>query len=258
MKTFHKLIFGDSRNLKEIPSESADLMITSPPYPMIEMWDEMFSEQNPGIEKALSEGKANRAFELMNRELDKAWEEAYRILKKGGIACINIGDATRTANKNFQLFSNHSRITSHCLKTGFQALPGILWRKQANTPNKFMGSGMLPPGAYVTLEHEHILVFRKGPKRKFSPDETPGRQASSYFWEERNEWFSDLWTNLKGASQKLSHEKLRDRSAAYPFELAYRLVNMFSPERRHCPGPLSGNRNHNPGGSGIRKKQHRR
>ena len=45
---------------------------------------------------------------------------------------------------------------------GYQVLPDILWRKQSNKPNKFMGSGMLPPNAYVTLEHEYILIFRKG------------------------------------------------------------------------------------------------
>ncbi len=34
--------------------------------------------------------------------------------------------------------------------------------------------------------------------------------------------------DLKGTNQKLNYEKTRVRSAAYPFELAYRLINMFS------------------------------
>ena len=32
MKTFHKTIIGDSRQMKEVPNESAHLIITSPPY----------------------------------------------------------------------------------------------------------------------------------------------------------------------------------------------------------------------------------
>jgi hypothetical protein len=32
-----------------------------------------------------------------------------------------------------------------------------------------MGSGMLPAGAYVTLEHEYVLIFRKGSKKEFKP-----------------------------------------------------------------------------------------
>ena len=90
-----------------------------------------------------------------------------------------------------------------------------------------MGSGMLPPGAYVTLEHEFILVFRKGNKREFASKEKPNRRESTYFWEERNNWFSDLW-DFKGASQLLSKNKIRDRSGAFQFEVPYRLINMFS------------------------------
>jgi DNA modification methylase len=91
-----------------------------------------------------------------------------------------------------------------------------------------MGSGMLPPGAYVTLEHEFILIFRKGEKREFKKQqEKENRQNSSYFWEERNIWFSDLW-DVKGTNQKIKDKELRNRSAAYPFEIPYRLINMFS------------------------------
>ena len=43
-----------------------------------------------------------------------------------------------------------------------------------------MGSGMLPVGAYVTLEHEHILILRKD-GRKFSPQETEIRRESAFF-----------------------------------------------------------------------------
>ena len=49
-----------------------------------------------------------------------------------------------------------------------------------------MGSGMLPPNAYVTLEHEYILIFRKTGNREFLPNQVHNRRASSYFWEERN------------------------------------------------------------------------
>ena len=55
---------------------------------------------------------------------------------------------------DFCLYPNHARILNYLLDIGFSALPDILWRKQTNAPNKFMGSGMLPAGAYVTLEHE--------------------------------------------------------------------------------------------------------
>jgi DNA modification methylase len=229
MKTTHKVIFGNANNMKEVKNGSIDLMVTSPPYPMIEMWDGIFSKQNPAIGEALKNEDGNKAFELMNKELDKVWKEVYRVLKKGGFACINIGDATRKIGNEFKLYSNHSRILQYCLKLGFSSLPEILWRKQTNAPNKFMGSGMLPAGAYVTLEHEFILILRKGNKRNFvSKEDKKRRQQSAFFWEERNVWFSDVWEDLKGIKQNGIDKKIRERSGAYPFELAYRLINMFS------------------------------
>lgn len=229
MKTTHKIAFGNANNMKEVEDSSIDLMVTSPPYPLIEMWDEIFSKQNPAIGEALSKQDGNKAFELMNKELDKVWKEVYRVLKVGGFACINIGNATRKIGEEFKLYSNHSRILEYCLKLGFSSLPEILWRKQTNAPNKFMGSGMLPAGAYVTLEHEHILVFRKGNKREFkSTGDKLRRQKSAFFWEERNVWFSDIWEDLKGTKQNNIDKEIRERSGAYPFELAYRLINMFS------------------------------
>ena len=105
----------------------------------------------------MDDGDGNSAFELMHRLFHNMWGEVFRVLKYGGIACINIGDATRTIHKHFRLYLNHARILSKCIELGFSNLPNIIWRKQTNAPNKFMGSGMLPPGAYVTLEHEYVL-----------------------------------------------------------------------------------------------------
>ena len=229
MKTVHKILFKNAGDMKDIPDKSVDLMITSPPYPMIEMWDRIFSEQNPAIGEALEMKDGKTAFELMNKELDKVWKEVYRVLRNGGFACINIGDATRKIGDEFRLYSNNSRILEYCLELGFSSLPEILWRKQTNAPNKFMGSGMLPAGAYVTLEHEFILILRKGNKRKFTTEEEKKRRReSAFFWEERNLWFSDVWEGLKGTRQNNIDKSIRDRSGAYPFELAYRLINMFS------------------------------
>ena len=229
MKTNHKIIFANAKNMEAVSSESVDLMVTSPPYPMIEMWDEMFAQQSSSVKKALDKGDGANAFELMHQVMDPIWKEVYRALKFGGFACINIGDATRTINGNFALYPNHMRILKSALELGFSALPCILWRKQTNAPNKFMGSGMLPAGAYVTLEHEYILILRKGPKREFKKEtDKKIRRESAIFWEERNSWYSDVWFDVKGTPQALNDKDSRRRSAAYPFEVVYRLINMYS------------------------------
>lgn len=225
--------------MSAIDDGSVDLIVTSPPYPMIEMWDASFAEQDPALDATSIDRHPEESFERMHRLLDSVWQECYRVMRPGGFLCINIGDATRSIAKEFRLYSNHSRILRTCLSLGFRNLPNIIWRKQTNAPNKFMGSGMLPAGAYVTLEHEYILIFRKQGKRSFkTPEERLRRAQSAFFWEERNTWFSDIW-DLKGIRQAFSGMK-RDRTAAFPFELAYRLINMYSLRQDTVLDPFMG------------------
>ncbi len=228
LHTEHRIIFQAGGNMRALGAESVDLVVTSPPYPMIEMWDKQFISLDERIGPFLYQDRCFEAFEAMHVILDEVWREMYRVMKEGAIACINIGDAVRSFASGFQLFGNHARILKICTALGFDLLPLILWRKQTNAPTKFMGSGMLPAGAYVTLEHEYILVMRKGGKRAFKTKEDKlKRRQSAYFWEERNVWFSDLW-DFKGIRQETSNQELRKRSAAFPFLLPFRLVNMYS------------------------------
>ncbi len=228
MYSKHKFIFEDARRLANHPAESIELVVTSPPYPMVAMWDTFFTDLNPDIGYALAAGDGRRSFELMHQMLDEIWELLPGILSPGAFVCINIGDAVRTVQGQFQLFPNQARIQKKFMELGFDLLPAILWRKQTNVPNKFMGSGMLPAGAYVTLEHEYIIIFRKGGKRKFLTEQArQNRLQSALFWEERNVWYSDLW-GFKGIRQATGNSEIRVRSAAFPLLLPFRLVNMYS------------------------------
>lgn len=53
MITKHNIYIGASQRMMQVNNNSVDLVVTSPPYPMIKMWDNIFSEQNPEIAKAL-------------------------------------------------------------------------------------------------------------------------------------------------------------------------------------------------------------
>lgn len=221
--TNHILYNQSSTDLSQISDKSVNLIVTSPPYPMIEMWDNCFISQDKKIDLF----DYDNAYEKMHSLLNKVWSECDRVLADNAFICINIGDAVKNCSGCFKLFPNHVEIVRFFSNLNYCVLPPIIWNKPANSPNKFMGSGMLPAGAYVTLEQEYILIFRKGNKRIFkTSEEKINRQKSAYFWEERNVWFSNIW-NIHGINQKIS-SKERQRSGAFPFELPYRLINMYS------------------------------
>ena len=238
MQSIHHLNCADSRRMENINDNSVNLIVTSPPYPMIAMWDEQFSAGDVEVAAALERNDGLQAWEAMHRQLDRTWQESARVLTEGGFMCVNIGDAARSLDGEFRMYANHSRIISSLHSLGLSMLPLILWRKQTNAPNKFMGSGMLPAGAYVTLEHEYVLIFRKGGKRSFQSEASrQKRRRSALLWEERNQWFSDVW-DFKGSRQL--HKGPRARSGAFPFELAYRLTHMYSVQEDVVLDPFAG------------------
>src|SRR5437870_11916878 len=208
---------GDSRRMTELADESVHLVVTSPPYPMISIWDETFRLASA------------TTYEQMHDYLGRVWKEVGRVLVPGGIACVNIGDATRTVDGVFRVFPNHSRIIEAFEREDFLTLPYILWKKPTSKPSykgkgAFLGSGFLPPNAYVTLDMEYVLIFRKGPPRSFPPKD-PRRYDSKFTKKERDEWFSQVW-KVPGARQDI--EGLERRVAAFPEEIPRRLIKMFS------------------------------
>jgi DNA modification methylase len=205
------VVEGDARELPGVPPESVALVVTSPPYPMIPQWDEPFRRWGAV------------GFDAMHARLAEAWAACRTALVPGGILAVNIGDALRTVDGEFRLWPNHVRVALDCEALGLRPLPYILWKKPTNRPNAFLGSGFEPPNAYVTLDCEFILLFRKGPLRRF-PSKDPRRAQSRYSKADRDTWFSQIWTGILGVRQGPSGS----RTGAFPPEIPGRLIRMFS------------------------------
>jgi len=140
-----------SKDMEEIKDESVQLIVTSPPYPMIKKWDDLFKTDNFGIQ---------------HYYLNETWKECNRVLSDGGMLCVNIGDATRKGDDGFQCWPNFAVLTYYLYIFGLVPLIPIFWKKISNRPNAFLGSGMLPTNGYVSQDHEYIAIFRKGNIRK--------------------------------------------------------------------------------------------
>lgn len=228
-QTQHQVHFRNAKHaLQNLEDGSVHLIVTSPPYPMVKMWDECFSKQSTSYRLALDEDDGRGMWHAAHYVLQTVWDACVRALCPGGYLCINIGDGLRRIGDRFEFYSNAGPIDQYLEAVwDLTPHPPIVWRKPSNSPTKFLGAGMLPAGSYVTMEHEHILIFRKGPKRLFKTKaEQERRRFSALFWEERNEYFSDLW-KVPGRLQAAQREGGR-RTAAFPVAIPERLISMFS------------------------------
>ena len=229
MKTTHRVYFENSERMPALPAGSVDLIVTSPPYPMIEMWDGLFTRLSPAARKALAQRQGLAAFEAMHRVLDPVWAETHRILRPGGFACINIGDATRTHRRCLHALpepceNSHPlpRAWVHAAADHFVA-QADQFAEQVHGLRHAAGRRLRHAGARV-----HPGAAQRSKRQFTHREEKRLRRESAIFWEERNVWYSDVWFDLKGTRQGLEKDGPRRRSGAFPFELAYRLISMFS------------------------------
>ena len=88
-------------------NKNIDLVVTSPPYPMIKMWDTVFSKLNPYINPTKN---PQEAFELMHSELNAVWDLLYDAVQPGGFVCIsNFTEHDNHLNDVRQKINEHAR-----------------------------------------------------------------------------------------------------------------------------------------------------
>jgi modification methylase len=211
-ENFAKIIIGDSRKMFEIEDESVDLIITSPPYWHIKDY---------GVPGQIGYGQDLHQY---LKDIYYVWMECFRVLRKGGRFCLNIGDqfARSVIYGRYKIIPIHAEFILQCEKIGFDFMGSIIWQKKTtmNTTGgaNIMGSFPYPPNGMIEIDYEFILIFKKpGQSKKVSKDI---KEASRLTKEEWKQYFSGHWY-FKGARQ-IEHE------AMFPDELPKRLIKMFS------------------------------
>ena len=214
MRTWQKIIFGDCSDMHEIPSESIQLMVTSPPY-----YNAPFDY--PDLFKDYSQ------FLQLIRNFSK---ELYRVLASGRIAAY-VTDDMLVEGEKYPVVAD---ITKIMMENGFRYRDRIVWVKPKGYSRISRRSGVLlqnpyPMYFYPDNIQESILIFQKG---KFDYEyartlDRKTREASRIDTKEynRREWYLSVWniTNvlpLRG--------RLEEGVAAFPEEIPRRLIKLFS------------------------------
>lgn len=131
--------------MRKLPDNSIDLMVTSPPY--------------DGI----------RVYNGFSYDLHATGKEIFRILKDGGIATMVIQDQTKNFGKSLTSFRT---IVDWCDNIGFKLFECVIYRKYG------------PEGAWWKLrfrvDHEYMPIFLKGKKPQYfnkEPLKIPSKHA---------------------------------------------------------------------------------
>lgn len=212
MKTVHKIINGDSRQMNLIKDKSVHLIITSPPY---------WQLKDYGTDNQIG---FHESYESYINNLNLVWSECNRVLHDGCRLCINIGDqfARSVYYGRYKVIPIRTEIIKFCESIGMDYMGAVIWQKQTtmNTTGggAVMGSFPYPRNGILKIDYEFILIFKKQGNAPKPTEEQ--KRLSEMTKEEWNTYFVSHWT-FGGAKQD-------GHIAMFPEELPARLIKMFS------------------------------
>ncbi|MGB9589570.1 MAG: DNA-methyltransferase, partial [Candidatus Hydrothermia bacterium] len=194
-----RIIAGDAEDvLKQIPSESVDIIVTSPPYQF-------------GLDYESDED--TKRWEDYFAKLGRIWAECERVLVHGGRIAVNVQP----------LFSDyvptHHIISLQLMNLGLLWKAEILWEKHNyNAKYTAWGSWRSPSMPYLKYTWEFVEVFAKGTHRKEGR-----REDIDITGEEFKKWVYGRWEIAPETKMaKMGHP------AVFPEELVRRLLLLFS------------------------------
>ena len=206
-KFINKILLKSSTKMSELPDNSIHLMITSPPYNVSKDYDE-----NLSLKEYLS-------------FLNKVFSETYRVLVRGGRACINIANIGR---KPYIPLSD--TISKIMIDIGFLMRGEIIWNKSASSgTSTAWGSWCSPSNPTLRDVHEYILIFSKGAYKR-----EKGNKKITIQKEQFIEWTKSIWNMKTESAKKIGHP------APFPEELPFRLMQLYSFESDIVLDPFMG------------------
>lgn len=225
----NQVFYKDSRKMRELPDESVQLIITSPPYFNIKDYSKD-GYQSESIGKR-QEGQIGDIpeYDIYIREMLKVWKECERVLKPNGKLVINTPlmpmlKKNLNTHYNRHIFNIDSDI-QHSIrtKTNLFLLDIYLWNRTNPTKKLMFGSYPYPRNFYAQNTTEFITVYVKDGKPERATKEA--KEASKL---SQNEWVNytkQIWNIPIPNKNDLAFGK---HSAIMPEEIVKRAVRLYS------------------------------
>lgn len=191
------LYHDDFLSFNDLPPESVDLIVTSPPYDVDIQYDG-YTDNIP--------------YDKYLEFLAAALEKCYQLAKPDGRLCLNI---PLDKNKGGQQ-SVYADIVTIAKKIGWHYHTTIVWNEQNISRRTAWGSWMSASAPFVIAPVELILVMFKETWKK-------QRQGiSDITRDEFVEWTNGVWNFSGEQRSRIGHP------APFPLELPRRCIKLFS------------------------------
>lgn len=257
----YKLILGDTlAKLREMLSESVDLVLCSPPYIGVSMmWGASFHQSNANA---------------INQWLHLVWDECLRVLRPGCKLIIQTANTKRRPyiSNVYELYKwnsldgklngdDHTKLLTLYLQRDellkrvgdngmlddadykkleklyqqivpllykSEPLGEIIWEKLVGQGGTSWGSFRSPSDISLADAHEYIIVYRKFGKRA-RPDEFEKIDTFDF-----KSWRNSIWRIPPEKASKVGHV------APFPLEIPKRLITLYSFEGETVLDPFMG------------------
>lgn len=210
MTTNHTLIIGDCSEMKEIKDGSVHLVCTSPPY----------------FNAPFDYKKLYKNYTHYLEMLKKVANELFRVVADGRIVALNIDDMLVDGEK-FPIIADATKIF---LDAGFRYRDKITWKKPDGYLRISRRSGVMLQHPYPMYFYpdnllESIIIFQKG-RYDYKSVSQEVKEKSKIDIDEfqKNDWYMTLWS----MTNVLPNSDLEKGIAAFPKELPYRIIKLFS------------------------------
>ncbi|MGL2393951.1 DNA methyltransferase [Helicobacter pylori] len=201
----NKVFYHSSTNMNEVPDNSVDLIITSPPYFNIKDYTKNGTQDLQHSAQHVEDLGALEKYEDYLLGLLKVWLECYRALKPNGKLCINAPlmpmlKKVLNTHYNRHIFDLHADIQHsilHDLNNTLENKPKMflldvyIWKRANPTKRLMFGSYPYPRNFYAQNTIEFIGVFVKDGKPKQPTEEQ--KEQSQLTQEEWVEFTKQIW-----------------------------------------------------------------
>lgn len=204
--------------MKEIQTNSVNLIVTSPPY-----WDLIDYNNSNQLGVGIT-------FNTYLTYMDNFLLSSSRVLKSDSFLAIIVADVRKNISKSIKerpkLYSIQSHIINKLDSLGIDLHAHIIWKKvSVKSSGKKIIYGSVdkdyayPPFAYNDLDIEHILIFRKPGSKRELP--SLSERVDKLDKNDLNDEYSSLWQ-----FNEISNNK--KHPATFPSALVERIIKLFS------------------------------